>query len=87
VRKKHQAGEIVTKWWQVEVLTAQGRAMVEAVRSIGVTGLTPLGDPVVMLVQDLFTRYPFRGQAKATFILLSYEWRSTKNFVTGRFLL
>ena len=39
-RKKHKAEEIVAKLRQVEVLTAQGRPVAEAVRSIGVTELT-----------------------------------------------
>ena len=39
-RKKHKAEEIVAKLWQVDVLTAQGRPVAEAVRSIGVTEVT-----------------------------------------------
>ena len=39
-RKRHEPEEIVTKLRQVEVLTAQGKALVEAVRAIGVTGAT-----------------------------------------------
>ncbi len=39
-RKKHKAEEIVTKLRQVDVLTAQGRSVAEAVRSIGVTEVT-----------------------------------------------
>ncbi len=39
-RKKHKAEEIVAKLRQVEVLTAQGRPVAEAVRSIGVTEVT-----------------------------------------------
>jgi hypothetical protein len=39
-RKKHKAQEIVAKLRQVEVLTAQGRPVAEAVRSIGVTDAT-----------------------------------------------
>lgn len=39
-RKKHKAEEIVAKLRQVDVLTAQGRPMAEAVRSIGVTEVT-----------------------------------------------
>ncbi len=38
--KRHKAEEIVAKLRQVEVLTAQGRPVVEAVRSIGVTEVT-----------------------------------------------
>jgi putative transposase len=38
--KKHKAEEIVAKLRQVEVLTAQGRSVAEAVRSIGVTEVT-----------------------------------------------
>ena len=37
VRKRHTAEEIVAKLRQVEVLTAQGRSVAEAIRSIGVT--------------------------------------------------
>ena len=39
-RKRHTPEEIVTKLRQVEVLTAQGRSVAEAVRSIGVTEVT-----------------------------------------------
>src|ERR687897_3618049 len=37
LRKRHTPEEIVTKLSQVEVLTAQGRPVAEAIRSIGVT--------------------------------------------------
>jgi putative transposase len=36
-RKRHTADEIVSKLRQVDVLTAQGRSVAEAVRAIGVT--------------------------------------------------
>ena len=39
-KKRHKAEEIVAKLRQVEVLTAQVRPVVEAVRSIGVTEVT-----------------------------------------------
>ncbi len=39
-RKKYKAEEIVAKLRQVDVLTAQGRPVAEAVRSIGVTEVT-----------------------------------------------
>ena len=39
-RKRHKAEEIVAKLRQVEVLTAQGRPVAEAIRSIGVTEVT-----------------------------------------------
>ncbi len=39
-RKRHKAEEIVTKLRQVDVLTAQGRSVAEAIRSIGVTEVT-----------------------------------------------
>jgi len=39
-REKHKAEEIVAKLRQVDVLTAQGRPVAEAVRSIGVTEVT-----------------------------------------------
>lgn len=39
-RKRHTAEEIVAKLRQVDVLTAQGRAVADAVRSIGVTEVT-----------------------------------------------
>ena len=39
-RKRHTAEEIVTKLRQVEVLTAQGRSVAEAIRSIEVTEVT-----------------------------------------------
>ena len=36
-RKRHRPDEIVAKLRQVEVLTAQGRPVAEAIRSMGVT--------------------------------------------------
>ncbi len=39
-KKRHTPDEIVTKLRQVEVLTAQGRSVAEAIRSIGVTEVT-----------------------------------------------
>jgi transposase-like protein len=39
-RKRHSAEEIVSKLRQVDVLTAQGRPVAEAVRAIGVTEVT-----------------------------------------------
>ena len=39
-RKHHRPEEIVGKLRQVEVLTAQGRPVIEAVRAIGVTEAT-----------------------------------------------
>jgi putative transposase len=39
-RKRHTAEEMVAKLRQVEVLTAQGRPVAEAIRSIGVTEVT-----------------------------------------------
>ena len=36
-RKRHTAEEIVTKLRQVDVLTAQGKPVSEAIRTIGVT--------------------------------------------------
>jgi putative transposase len=39
-RKRHTAEEIVRKLRQVDVLTAQGRLVAEAVRAIGVTEVT-----------------------------------------------
>jgi putative transposase len=39
-RKRHTPEEIVAKLRQVDVLTAQGRPVVEAIRSIGVTEVT-----------------------------------------------
>ena len=39
-RKRHKPEEIVAKLRQVEVLTAQGTSVAEAVRSIGVTEVT-----------------------------------------------
>jgi putative transposase len=38
--KRQKAEEIVTKLRQVDVLNAQGKSMVEAIRSIGVTDVT-----------------------------------------------
>ena len=39
-RKRHKPEEILAKLRQVEVLTAQGRTVAEAIRSIGVTEVT-----------------------------------------------
>ena len=39
-RKRHKPEEIVAKLRQVEVLTAQGKSVAEAIRSIGVTEVT-----------------------------------------------
>jgi putative transposase len=39
-RKRHTAEEIVSKLRQVDVLTAQGHAVVDAIRTIGVTEVT-----------------------------------------------
>ena len=39
-RKRHTAEEIVSKLRQVDVLTAQGRPVAEAIRAIGVTEVT-----------------------------------------------
>ena len=39
-RKRHKAEEIVAKLRQVGVLTAQGKPVAEAIRSIGVTEVT-----------------------------------------------
>jgi transposase-like protein len=39
-RKRHKAEEIVTKLRQVDVLSAQGKSIAEAIRSIGVTEVT-----------------------------------------------
>ena len=39
-KKRHKPEEIVTKLRQVEVLTAQGRSVAEAIRSVGVTEVT-----------------------------------------------
>lgn len=39
-RKRHTPEEIVAKLRQVQVLTAQGRPVAEAIRSIGVTEVT-----------------------------------------------
>jgi putative transposase len=39
-RKRHKPEEIIAKLRQVDVLTAQGMPVVEAIRSIGVTEVT-----------------------------------------------
>jgi len=39
-KKRHTAQEIVSKLRQVDVLTAQGRTVAEAIRQIGVTEVT-----------------------------------------------
>jgi transposase-like protein len=39
-RKRHTAEEIVAKLRQIDVLTAQGQAVADAIRTIGVTEVT-----------------------------------------------
>jgi putative transposase len=39
-RKRHKPEEIVAKLRQVDVLTSQGRSVVDAIREIGVTEVT-----------------------------------------------
>src|ERR671918_916665 len=39
-RKRHKPGEIIAKLRQIDVLTAQGTPVADAVRSIGVTEVT-----------------------------------------------
>lgn len=39
-RKRHKPEEIVAKLRQVDVLTAQGKSVADAIRSIGVTEVT-----------------------------------------------
>ncbi len=39
-RKIYKPEEIITKLRQVEVLTSQGRSVIDAIRSIGVTDAT-----------------------------------------------
>ena len=39
-RKRHKPEEIIAKLRQVDVLTAQGTPVIEAIRSIGVTEVT-----------------------------------------------
>ena len=39
-KKRHKPEEIVSKLRQVDVLTSQGKAVAEAIRSIGVTEVT-----------------------------------------------
>ena len=39
-KKRHRPEDIVSKLRQVEVLTAQGKTVAEAIRSIGVTEVT-----------------------------------------------
>ena len=44
-RKRHKPEEIVAKLRQVDVLTAQGTPVAEAIRSVGVTEVTYLPLP------------------------------------------
>ena len=44
-RKIYKPEEIIAKLRQVEVLTSQGQAVIDAVRSIGVTGKPPADGP------------------------------------------
>ena len=39
-KKRHKPEEIVSKLCQVDVLTSQGKTVAEAIRSIGVMGVT-----------------------------------------------
>jgi transposase len=69
-KKRHTAEEIVAKLRQVDVLTAQGRSVAEAIRSIGVTEVTyyrwrseyggPTSDQVKRLKECLDARPPWR---------------------------
>ncbi len=43
--KRHKPEEIVAKLRQVDVLTSQGRSVADAIRSIGVTEVTPGSSP------------------------------------------
>ncbi len=43
-RKRYNAEEIVSKLRQMDVLTAQGRSLAEAISSIGVTKRITVGD-------------------------------------------
>jgi hypothetical protein len=45
-RKRHTAEEIVTKLRQVDVLISQGRAIAEAVRTIGVMSWPRLSEQI-----------------------------------------
>ena len=70
-KKRHTAEEIVAKLRQVEVLTAQGRTVAEAIRQIGVTEVTDYrwrneygglkSDQVKRLKEPLHTRLPRSG--------------------------
>ena len=54
------AGWAALGWWMtLAIFFPAMRAGAES-PAFARAGLTPLGDPVVMLVQDLFTRQPFR---------------------------
>ena len=55
-RKRHTPEEIVAKLRQVEVLTAQGRPVAEAIRSISVTGNWDV-DTSMKAVNDRITGY------------------------------
>ena len=89
-RKRHTAEEIVAKLRQVDVLTAQGRPVAEAVRSIGVTEVTYYrwrseygglkGDQVKRLkeLEAENGRLPFLGCLAGTFSPSCRQIRSTR---------
>ncbi len=50
-RKRHKPEEIVSKLRQVDVLVSQGQTVADAIRSIGITEVIPMGssDPMVLV--------------------------------------
>lgn len=86
-RKRHTAEEIVTKLRQVDVLTAQGQPVAEAIRTIGVTEVTYYrwrqeygglkGDQVKRL-KELETENALLPRALEIYPSLQFAWSSSR---------
>src|SRR5918995_1875892 len=68
-RKRHRPEEIVAKLRQVEVLTAQGRTVAEAIRSIGVTEVTLGSSPRAGLRDELLNGEIFSTLQEAKVVI------------------
>src|SRR5918994_6702914 len=78
-RKRHRPEEIVAKLRQVEVLTAQGRTVAEAIRSIGVTEVTLGSSPRAGLRDELLNGEIFSTLKEAKIIIEA--WRRHDNTI------
>ena len=76
-RKRHRPEEIVAKLRQVEVLTAQGRTVADAIRSIGVTEVTLGSSPRAELRDELLNGEIFYTLQEAKIIIEG--WRRHDN--------